>query len=405
MSNTIILNDLLQKETIKQLDRNTVITPWANRKYEGQLKRMGDTVKVQVFPNRRPQRDGTAGADITSRDFAVTSDTLKVNQIVQDNAAVTDLEEIRASIEGGLGYQLIDRFGEAIAQAHENHIALTAVKGAHTDNILNAGSPVALSASTVYAQVEALRTTVAKKNVYGEMALFVNPHTSSLLRQSSLLDGFNEGWLARKGSMVPSLNGIVGSVSKFIVYETNNLPFKQKLTVDTNPTADDTVTISVIDVETETTTTITWTWKASASAAGQITIGATAAASQTNLYNAILGSGTGFVDVSTANRALLKEYEISLSAFSSNVAYFHANREITLGETFTAATNIFGTASVVMFCLDREAVNFVHQFSGGPEARKAVNGFRSQVLYENVYQAGVLGLNGKRIGTKEITIQ
>ena len=78
MANTIITKPILQREITRFLDKNRVMTAWANRKYEGDLKNQGDTVTVQEFPNLAGQHGGTAGADITNQDWAITSEDIVV---------------------------------------------------------------------------------------------------------------------------------------------------------------------------------------------------------------------------------------------------------------------------------------------------------------------------------------
>jgi len=405
MANTVIVKDLLQREVTRFLDKNRVMTAWANRKYEGELKNQGDTVTVQEFPNLAGQAGGTAGDDITNQDWAITSEDIAVSKVIQDNRAVKDYEEVKSNV--ALSSQIAGRFAYAIGQAQERHIGVTAMNGVNSANEILKSAPADLSKTTVHATIEVMRQRLSQQNAFEDAALFVNPETASFLRQASILDSFVEGFEKRVDGWVPGGNGLLGKISKFTVYETNNLPFSQSLGFATVPTADDTITIAVVNEETGSTDTVTLTWKAVPSAAGEVDIGADAATSQTNLINCINGTGTpgatSYIELSTADRNRLTMVEANLSAFASDVAYFTSNREVTLGETFTDGTDAWGTASLALVATDREGINFVDQMTRF-KTESATNAFRDQILYESVYQAAVVNRNDLRIATSYIQL-
>lgn len=408
-TNTLAVeNQLARNVVINKIDKNKIIRNWANTDYntEGTLREQGQTVVVPVMPRLRGTRGGTAGADITENTATIDKESFTVDQIIQDNRIVGRYEEVVGSFD--LISQIASEQAYAIDQAAENHAAVTAVRGANSSNVLNEDSPVTLTAGNVFSNVVSMRNALGKQDVRGrETALFCDPATIGFMIQSDIFDASDRGLTARTKPLTDA-NGYMGTVLGMMVYETNNVPFKQKLTLDTNPTADDTVTVTVFDIEAGSDTTVTFTWKASPSAAGEVDIGADAAASQANLIAAINGSGVGdgtdYVELSAANRGLLNEYEVELSAFDSDVAYVTANRQITLGETFTAASNVFGTASFAIFAMDRKALNFVEQLNAY-KMTEAENGFRVKSLYEFIYQGKVFSEPGKGIAVNHVTIQ
>lgn len=104
------------------------------------------------------------------------------------------------------------------------------------------------------------------------------------------------------------------------------------LTMDTNPTANDTMTIG----------TTVYTFKAVASAAGDIAIGVDVAATQLNTVAAVNGTDA----INTAHES------VSMAAFAANDAVITALVGGTAGdaiattETFTAGTNVFDAATL-----------------------------------------------------------
>jgi hypothetical protein len=404
LANTIVLKDKLLKKVIMTLRETKVITPFANREYEAALKEDSKTVVVHEVPRLVGQRGGVAGADIPSKNTAIVPHNMTIDEVIQDKRPIPRLEQVQSKIDldANLGREL----GESIALAHEGHIAIEAAKGVFASNKINEGAPVAIVKTNAYEQMELMRVALEKQSVKGIMAAFVNSDVASKLRQSDLFDAYAEGFRKREGSFITSEIGLVGKLSNFLIYQTQDIPFKQKLTLDTIPTADDTHVITVPNIETEVDTAITFTWKAAPAAAGEIDIGASAAISQANLVAAInggAGAGSAYIEVSAANRALLNEYEVFQADFVSNVSYTYANRVITQSETYTAETNLFGTAAQVMFTIDRNAMNFVEQMAAFEvSSTTEVGANRIELWYENVYKAATLGRNNRRITTNEI---
>jgi len=222
--NTVILVDLLMKETIRLLDEKLVVTPRANRTYEGAIKQQGDTVRVQTFPNVTYSSGTTAGANITESSFTVTSETLVIDKLAQLNIPVADLTQIVSNLD--LMSKLADRIAFAMAKVFEQFVIATAVAGAGSK--LHNGSAVTISKSNIHQYIEEMKVALEEKNAgEGDVALFVTPNVASLLRQSALFDGFREGLDVRE-------NGFVGRMSGFKIYKSNLIPADLMVAMDRN---------------------------------------------------------------------------------------------------------------------------------------------------------------------------
>lgn len=393
MSNTIVKKDLLAKEIIRYLDKKSVISSFANTEYESKsdILKQGDTVSVQSFPSVEFLRGRTAGADITESNFAITSEDLVIDQVAQVNIPVLEIEKIQSNLP--LESKIADRIAYAKKQLFDRFVA-GFVLDANANNRIAEGAPATLSKTTVVAGVEAMREKLDNNDVDSENSgLFVNPAVASLVRQSDLYTGFDKGLGYRTGMFSPDIADFKG-------FKTNNCPRKQKLSMATNPTADDTVAITVGS------DTVTLTFKAAPSAAGEVDIGANVAGSQANLLAAINGTGTPgastYIALSTANRDILRNAGVELRAWATNVAYLTSEVAITAAETFTDGTDAFGTAGLVIFGMDHYAINFVCQMSK-MDIRKPSNAFKENIILELVYGGKVFDTNAKRITTSEIT--
>lgn len=398
MANTIITKALLQKELIRLLDKNQVIAPAANRKYEGELKRQGDTVTVQTFPNVSFTHGGTAGADITEGNFAITEESLTADTVNQINIAITNLEEIQSNLD--LQSETANRIAFAQGQLYDKAVAQQAVTKANSSNQINLSSPYTKSKTTIIDKIDGeMRVALSEQNAFGNALLYVTPSIASAIRLSGQFDGTSEGLRFRLSQGVPTMNGLMGTISGFLVYETNNIPYRQKLTLGTAPSNGETWTITIGS------TTVTVNFVTTiGSTAGNVLIGGSAAATQANLRAAINGSsgaGTTYVEFSAADRAALSAAFVQISAWSSNVAYLTSADSFTLGGTATYP--VAGTLARVIFAMDRDSVHFVEQMNKF-DIRVQPQGFRDNILAEIVRGQEVFAENAKRITTLDVAV-
>lgn len=223
-ANTIIKENLLVKETIRLLDKQFVILPWANTEFEGEIKQQGDTVSVQTFP-RISHTDATKADDkIAESTFAIKKETLTIDTLKVVNIPVGDLENIQSNLN------LIQKVAEQIRydmkDKMDKFVADTAIAGALTANKLNNSSAVLVNKETIYALIEEMAVKMDEHNVPdGERALFLRPKLISLLRQHPMRDGFREGNQVRR-------TGKVGEIAGFDVMKTTNIPENIMLAMD-----------------------------------------------------------------------------------------------------------------------------------------------------------------------------
>jgi len=405
--NTNVLQTTMMQDFLAHLDRNRVFTPWANRKYEGELKRQGQTIDVPVSPSHFVgTSNGDAGGTIPLKNTTISKASLTVEQVEQDRRPISDIEELRTKYSEHS--EFLERMAQWLSQQQERHIGVEALRGVAADNDLVA-TPTSISDG--YAVVRAMRKALAKKNVFGG-AMFVNPAVADLLvSNANLHDGFSEGLRNRMANWVPGSDGFVTQLSGFKVYQTNNLPFKVSLGMATAPTATDTVVISITDPESGTSSDVTFTFVSTiGTTAGNVLIGANVGESQANLLAAINNPGTTSatqVALSTADQALLTSVRAQLGAWSSDAAdlTYTSQGTVAVSETFTDGTDAWGAIGTQLLAYDNEAVNFVDQMSKFQVVSQAANteAFADILKYESVFQAAVLGRNEDRIAAYSTT--
>lgn len=213
-TNTIIKESLLAKEVTRLLDKELVVAPRANTTYEWYVKGQGDTVSIQTFPNISWSSGTTAWTDISLSTFTITKDQLVVDQLAQFGVAVTNLEEIQSNLS--LREQVANRMMYGQKDTMDQFIISKALAAAVAWSYVSWDYSTALTKDTVYAALETIRVALSTRNAFDQAAVFVKPAIASLIRQSSLFDGYREGLDVRK-------NAFVGRMSGFEIYETNNV--------------------------------------------------------------------------------------------------------------------------------------------------------------------------------------
>ena len=220
-NNTIIKENLLAAEVTRLLNKELVVAQRANTTYEGQIKQKGDTISIQTFPNIAWTTGTTAWADITASAFTITKDQLVIDQLAQFRVNISNLEEVQSNLS--LRNEVAKTMMYGQKDTIDKFVVATAFAAWYK---IGTYADTALTASTIYAALEAMRVRLSGQNAFDQAALFVSPAIASLIRQSSLFDGFREGLDVRK-------NAFVGRMSGFEIYETNNV-WKYMLAMDKN---------------------------------------------------------------------------------------------------------------------------------------------------------------------------
>lgn len=390
MANTIITTPQLMAEVIRKLDKKASIFPLANRAFEWELKRMWQIITVQEYPSFEMSLWVTLWDDITAEDWAITSHNLTIDQSANKNLKVKDIELIRSNL--ALENGLAARIAQSIRVVNDQFTATTAVTWVNATNKLKEWAPATLTKTDIVDEINSISQKLEEANVDVDawnVYLFINPAVRALINNSDLNIGFDK-WLQAR------IKGFAWMLSWMNVISTNNLPFKQKITLDGLPADWETYVVNWVTFTFQT----AWT----AAAAWDISIWATAAATQDNLIAAINGtwtpSATTYIEVSAANRQLLRQAYVNLSAFTSDIGYFTAWRYIAI--TWTVTNLTMWTASRVMFAMETNAVNVPFQMIG-MKVTDAEKGFYKNLLWENAWGWAVLWSNDKRIATYEMT--
>jgi len=154
-------------------------------------------------------------------------------------------------------------------------------------------------------------------------------------------------------------NGVVGPWQGWNIVQNNNLPWSATLTMDTNPTDGDTVTIAGVTFEFRATL--------GDAAAGNVAVlrhGSTVATSRANLAAAINNTataGTTYVQLGAMDNLMIRRNR-NITAASAQDMLFTGFGDIAVSETLTAATNVWSAQEQQSVFMIRGSIDLVLQF-------------------------------------------
>lgn len=316
----------------------------ANQRLESLISTTGWKAHRPILSN--PQIGTyTPHTDITFNTKTATDQLLQVNtfkyaaediDFTEQNQTPYDLTAHSLnSIRKGLSNQVEQTFLSEISNAHQSI----------------ANSPVLVSSTNI---LDIIEEAEGKLGAYDApydtsmRALVLGPRTVAKLRRSKS---------NRETPLGDSViaNGVVGPWQGWTVVQNNNLPWSASLTLATQPTDGDTVTVAGVVFTFKTTLGTT---------AGNVLIGASATTARANLSAAIAGSaGAGTTYVALGQRdAFMIQRKRAIVAGTASPMLFTGFGDISVSETLTAAADIWSAQQVKGLFTIRGAIDMVLQF-------------------------------------------
>lgn len=286
----------------------------------------------------------TPHSDISFDTKTATKQTLTVDTF--DYAA----EDIDITEKNQTPYNLLSHSLESIRKGLMNKVEQKFLSQISSANHAISGSPVTVTSSNILDILEEAEGKLGAFDATYETAmraLVLGPRTVAKLRRakSDRETSLGDTTLA---------NGVVGPWQGWTVVQNNNLPWSATLTIDTNPTDGDTVIISGV----------VFTFKATPVLAGAVDIGNDAAASRANLEAAIeggAGAGTAYIAISNRDKFILRRKR-GVTCTTAEAMAFTGFGDISVSETFTAATNVWSAQQQKAAFMVRGAIDMVLQF-------------------------------------------
>lgn len=201
-----------------------------NRDWEGEISGMGDKVIIPQIPDMTIS-DYTVGSTLTYEVPAMTTLELLIDKAKRFGFAVSDVLSTQSK------YDQMDMFTNDASEQMRTRIDSTCIyntfyQGSASNRGVNAGvktgaynlgtdaAAVALTSSNVLQKVLEMAAVLDEQNVPdSDRWLLMDPFTRTLLLQSSLAQAQYTG-----DATSPVRNGLVGTIDRFKMYITNQLP-------------------------------------------------------------------------------------------------------------------------------------------------------------------------------------
>ena len=216
MAVTGFIPKLWSARLLNALDKSHVFANVVNRDYEGEIKKMGDTVHINTI-GAVTIGTYTQNTDFTSgpETLATTDQTLTIDQAKYFNFQVDDIDAAQAA--GDIMDKAMTRAAYGLADASDKYIAGILAGAADTSNLVSS-TAVALTSSNVYENVVKMRTILDKANVpTAGRWLVIPPEMYALI----LLD---DRFVKTGGEMAEGIlrTGLVAQAAGFDIYLSNN---------------------------------------------------------------------------------------------------------------------------------------------------------------------------------------
>lgn len=289
--------------------------------------------------------DGAATVTYSVEDFAVTDDTLTVSRRADVSEHIDDIEKLQSRYD--LAMKRAERQSYVIKNKIDQYVlglpvglsGVSIIDEGTMAGTANTGAPINVSNTNVDDVANKIVASLSLNNAATDEGMFwvVSPHEVNAITSFMQNNGFSVADAAIK-------NGFAGEAFGGLkIYVSNNLTHTAVLSLATNVTAGDTISITVG------TRTITWTARAVPALAGEFDIGASADATRVIIQNAIngsatgLNSATGYFEVSAADRAALDAVQISaVDTAASDILTVTAKGTIGVSETLADGTDTWG---------------------------------------------------------------
>lgn len=300
-----------------------------------------------VHSNYQSEADGSDGTASTYSvtDYELSDDTLTVNRQAHASEHIYLIEELQTRFD--LAMERAAEAGQIVADKVDQYVLNLPVGTSGVSDIdagvmaggASNGTSYEVTSSTVDDLTNTIRENLLINNARVDKGIdwVITPRELTDVTAFMQNNGFSVADAAIR-------NGFVGELFNGMrVFVSNNLTHDVTLTMDTNPSDGDTMTINGV----------TLTFRATlGSTAGSIHITGSVDATRANLSTYLNAYGAnseaedtnaGYVALSAENQKTLKKAQIvTVDSSGADTLAITTKGTLTVSETFTAGTNVFG---------------------------------------------------------------
>ncbi len=215
--NTNAIAKILMREYERPLTRAFKIIPFANRKFEGQIKQKGDTVRVPFVKLGAGWNNNVSDStrDVPASDMEIGTHSMTVEQYSDIRFKISDKEISLLGKDLKTIQEVVNQI-KTLAQVKQEDYFVSKLTG----TTLASGNEITgvaggLTAANAYSEIEKISVALDKQNAPEDgRYLFVSPTTASIIRQSKLFDNLESGYKKRS-------TGEIGMIAGFTIVKSN----------------------------------------------------------------------------------------------------------------------------------------------------------------------------------------
>ena len=327
----------------------------ANTRLRNIVAGEGDTV-TRTIVSYPASAVYTPGTDITNKAVTASSEDLSIATWLASKVTVDDTEKVQSIIE--LGTNISNKMMKDHNNRIEQAVLAEVTNAAHTLDDGNvggtSGNNAIVNTNTVPQFFIAADTKLDAQDApkAGRTAVIGGHFLGQLkLQQAARATEFGDGVNSR---------GVVTNLFGWDILYSNNLPYEAVITIATNPTDTDTITIAGV----------VFTFEATLVSAGGLHIGTSAAETVANMVVAFNALETAITEASTVGYKVLSAENIFLLrdkrrltavATSATVTTISGFGDIVVSETLTAAADVWSGQRQDSLFLVKGAIDMIVQ--------------------------------------------
>jgi len=226
----IYIPELWNAETIMNFMDATVFEKIANTKYEGTLKKFGDTLHIPIDPTV-VSHNYVKGQNLIADQLDVSTITMYIDKGKYTNTQIEDVDVAQSNVD------IMGRYTSVAAKQLKIDVDADVLSGIASDisadnmgaaagvnsgsyNLGTTGAPIGLTTENVVQKITDLGSVLDEQNVPDDGRWLVIPFwTYNKLKNSDLKDVSMTG-----DGKTPLRTGLVGMIDRFEVYTSNQLP-------------------------------------------------------------------------------------------------------------------------------------------------------------------------------------
>lgn len=220
MAITTFIPELWTARLLQGFEKSHVATNLVNRNYEGEIKNHGDKLYINTLSDITI-KSYTPNTDIAAPDnLATTSQYLEITEADYFNIQLDDVDRVQA--EGELMDTAMSNAAYQMNDNVDSFILGKIAAGVASGNVIGTtSSPIQVTSSNIYDNIVGLRTKLDKANIPTDgRSIVIPPEIYALLLKD---DRFVKS--DAQAGQNALLNGFVGRVAGFNVFESNNVVY------------------------------------------------------------------------------------------------------------------------------------------------------------------------------------